>query len=100
MAIGAADQIVVAGSSQFGTTDHDFAVARLNANGTLDTSFNGDGRATVRFDQGGGLNDRATGVAIDGSGRVVLGGLAQYGNTDYDFALARLQGGPADIPPP
>jgi uncharacterized delta-60 repeat protein/uncharacterized repeat protein (TIGR01451 family) len=80
-------RIVVAGSSLFGG-DTDFAVARYLPNGTLDTSFNGNGFRTIDV-AGNGHNDAATGVAIDSQGRIVLGGWAFNGTND-DFAAVRL----------
>jgi uncharacterized delta-60 repeat protein len=43
------------------SSDVDFAVVRYNANGTLDTTFDGDGIATAGF----GGEDSASAVAID-----------------------------------
>ena len=60
-------KIVVAGDDYQGlliNDDDDFAVARLNTNGSLDSSFDGDGKATVDF----GDEEVAYGVAIDYSG--------------------------------
>jgi uncharacterized delta-60 repeat protein len=66
-----------------GLTSGDFGVARYNPNGSLDTSFSGDGRQTTDF---GGL-DGATGVALQGDGKIVVVGGA--GGRFGDFALAR-----------
>jgi uncharacterized delta-60 repeat protein len=82
-------RIVVAGSAQYGATDYDFAVARLNVNGSLDASFSGDGMQTVYFDLGTTDEDRAFSMAIDRFGRVVLAGLAKT-DAGYRPALARL----------
>src|SRR5262249_14601163 len=41
------DKIIAAG-----TTDGDFAVARLNTNGSLDATFSGDGEQTINFQYG------------------------------------------------
>jgi uncharacterized delta-60 repeat protein len=54
-------KIVVVGSADVGGNEN-FAVARLNPNGTLDTSFSGDGLYTHDFNAGGGA-DRDTGNA-------------------------------------
>ena len=48
----------------------DFALARYNPNGSLDTSFSGDGKQTTDF--GGG--DGANGVALQGDGKIVAVG--------------------------
>ena len=45
----------------------DFALARYNPNGSLDTSFSGDGKQTTDF---GGF-DQAKAVAIQGDGKIV-----------------------------
>jgi len=53
----------------------DFAAARYNANGTLDTSFGSGGLATVDFK---GSSDRATAVAVQPGtgGKILLAGTA------------------------
>ena len=82
-------RIVVAGSSS-DATGSDMAVARYNSDGTVDTSFDGDGLALVDF--GGESSARA--VAMQPDGKVVLaGGVSQPvggGCCVSDFALARL----------
>jgi uncharacterized delta-60 repeat protein len=70
-----------------GTGDDDFALARYNPDGSLDTSFSGDGKQTTDFLFGGG--DAAGDVAIQANGRIVAVGNAGGGATGYDFALAR-----------
>jgi len=59
----------------------DFALIRYNTDGSLDTTFDGDGR--VRTDFGG--NDTGQGVAIQGDGKIVAAGFAGFGAV----ALAR-----------
>ena len=78
-------KIVVAGYASNGTDD-DFAVARYSSDGSLDTSFSGDGMATLDFGTG---NDHANAVVVQDNGRIVLGGYAA-GGSNYDFALARF----------
>jgi uncharacterized delta-60 repeat protein len=74
-----------------GDANGDMGVARLLANGSLDTSFDGDGKQTVAFDRGGGFHDVAYALAIDPLGRIVLVGSAERNNNhDYDMAVARL----------
>ncbi len=75
VAIQTDGKIVVAGSS-----GGNFALARYTAGGGLDPSFSGDGLQTTDF----GSADGATAVAIQGDGRIVVGGISG-GN----FALAR-----------
>ena len=65
----------------------DFALARYNPNGSLDTSFSGDGKQTTDF--GFGADDGATAVALQGDGKIVAVGRAGGRATGNDFALAR-----------
>jgi uncharacterized delta-60 repeat protein len=87
-----AGRIVVAGVAEFNSAgDTDFAVARLTENGSLDVSFRNTGKRTIAFDLGGTNRDEATGVAIDGAGRIVLGGFSSLSlDGDHDFTVARL----------
>jgi uncharacterized delta-60 repeat protein len=78
-------RIVVAGTTDVGGSV-DFALARYNANGSLDTSFGTGG--TVRTDFFGG-NDFATGVVLQDSGKIVVAGYATDAFGMTDFALAR-----------
>ena len=86
-------KIVVGGYAQRDATGNfDFAVVRLNTDGTLDTSFSSDGKALVAFDLGGGGDDRATGIAIQSDGKIILTGSTQMRAAgDNDFAIARLR---------
>lgn len=55
--------------------DTDFGLVRLNSNGSLDTTFDGDGRVNTHYPSGiGWTNDTCTSLAIDSSGRIVAGG--------------------------
>jgi uncharacterized delta-60 repeat protein len=65
-----------------GAAGGEFALARYRADGSLDASFSGDGKQTTDF---GGLDDGATGIAIQSDGKIVAVGKASIG----DFALAR-----------
>ncbi len=77
-------KIVVAGSAYNGS-DHDLAMARYNPDGTLDNSFDADGKMTTDFGTG---NDTGRSVAIRPGGKIVVAGYA-YNGSDNDFALAR-----------
>jgi serralysin len=57
-----------------------FALARYTANGTLDSTFGGDGKVTTQFDQAAG----AEALAIDADGRILVAGTA-----NGSFALGR-----------
>jgi uncharacterized delta-60 repeat protein len=80
-------RVVAAGSATNDAgTAQEFALARYNAIGRLDTSFNGSGKVTNRFDPGG---DTAYAVALQGDGRIVAAGSAGVGGGKTDFVLAR-----------
>lgn len=90
MAIQADGKIVVVGST---LTDSftDFAIARFNPDGSLDTTFGG-GDGIFTFDFAGG-NDDAHAVAIQADGKIVVAGnarnAAEFGG-DFDFGILRL----------
>jgi uncharacterized delta-60 repeat protein len=84
LALQANGKIVVAGEG--GTGQGDFALARYNPNGTLDTSFAGDGKQTTDFVGG---HDGAHSVALQADGKIVAAGQASFGLLGTDFALAR-----------
>jgi uncharacterized delta-60 repeat protein len=77
-------KIVVAGYSN-AVGDYDFALARYNTDGTLDTSFGTNGIVTTDI---GGLADGAYALAIQSDGKIVAGGWSNNGS-DSDFALVR-----------
>ncbi len=74
VAIQSDGKIVVAGWS-YSSTDCDFAVVRYNVDGSLDTTFSGDGMVTTAIGSG---DDRATGVAIQSDGKIVVAGQYWY----------------------
>jgi uncharacterized delta-60 repeat protein len=59
-----------------------FALARYATSGTLDTTFSSDGKVVTNFTVG---DDQASGVAIQGDGKIVAAGSARADR----FALAR-----------
>jgi uncharacterized delta-60 repeat protein len=89
VAIAPDGKIVVVGSVDFGGSGgSDFAVARLNPDLTLDTTFAGDGTATVKIGPDGSECARA--VTFDGPNHLVLAGYANGGGRP-NFALAELE---------
>ncbi|MCX7211794.1 MAG: Ig-like domain-containing protein [Burkholderiales bacterium] len=79
-------KILVAGQS-FNGSDYDFSLARLNADGSLDTSFDGDGKLIVPV----GSNGRNFGnsVTVQPDGKIIVAGSSSNGIND-DFSLIRL----------
>ncbi len=82
--IASGGKIVVAGSSNNGTNE-DFALTRYNADGTLDTLFNGTGKVTTAVGTG---DDLAFGLAIQSDGKIVAAGYS-FNGLNNDFALTR-----------
>jgi uncharacterized delta-60 repeat protein len=83
VAIQSDGKIVAAGFSNNGS-NNDFALVRYNTNGTLDTTFDSDGKVTTAIGSG---NDVAYSVAIQSDGKIVAAGFGTVSN--QDFALVR-----------
>ncbi|WP_168219024.1 tandem-95 repeat protein [Limnoglobus roseus] len=86
-------KVVVAGTVQSPNIAGrgDFAAARLNADGTLDATFAGDGTATLNLGTSvASRDDGALGLAVQPDGKVVLGGYTWPGVGGSDQAIARL----------
>jgi uncharacterized delta-60 repeat protein len=81
MIIQSDGKIVVAGS-QFGEFYSDCAITRFNSNGTLDTSFDTDGKRSFALAE---YDDYITSIAQLPNGKLLLGGVS---NTE--FALVQL----------
>lgn len=77
-------KILVAGRS--GNTGENFAMARLNMNGTLDTSFGIGGKVQTTFF---GEQSNANSIVIQPDGKIILGGWTNNVPFGYDFALIR-----------
>ncbi|MBK6725360.1 MAG: VCBS repeat-containing protein [Acidobacteria bacterium] len=74
-------KIIVVGGSSNGSNS-DFYIIRYNSDGSLDTSYDGDGKSTVGFPPSG--EDNPFGVAIQPDGRIVAAG-----SSGTQFALIR-----------
>jgi uncharacterized delta-60 repeat protein len=91
-------KIVVSGYGATSAVEHSIVAARFNANGSLDTSFDGDGIVTTNIGIGPGsipiipnftFSEAGQGAAIQTDGRIVVAG---YGPTAFggtDIALVR-----------
>lgn len=78
-------KIVVAGTTFIGGQG-DFAVARLNQDGTLDPTFDGDGRVTT--DSGGNQPDATLAVTLQPDGKIIVVGSSDAGGVRR-FAVIR-----------
>ena len=85
-------KIVVGGRSTFAGTGTDMVVARLLPNGSLDATFDGDGKVAVNFVdfQGFAQSDYMNDLELTSDGKIVIAGGAPGQNTLYKTAVARL----------
>ncbi len=86
IAIQSDGKIVLVGYSYDGS-DKDFAVARYNSDGSLDASFDSDGKVTTDI-YGTGHEDVAKSVVIQPDGKIVVAGW-HYTGSEYDLAVVR-----------
>ena len=77
-------KILVAGEARVGGVYY-FGLVRLDADGSLDTSFDGDGKVTTSIGSG---DDKALDMAVQSDGRIVLVGTSHNGS-NTDFAVVR-----------
>ena len=96
-------KILLAGFGNYnrGSQTHDFSALRLNANGTLDSSFGINGRASIGLEDSsvvGPTDDVLSAMSIQADGKIVLAGTISFyivstanNVTNYtDFGVARL----------
>ena len=65
-------KVVLAGTDDLSSDRAQFALVRLNPDGSLDQSFGNGGKRTIGF--GKNRDDEASSVAVDGDGRIVVAG--------------------------
>jgi uncharacterized delta-60 repeat protein len=87
VAVDPEDRIVAAGRGHTGV-DFDFALARYQPNGELDSTFGAGGRVTTDF----GDSDGARSVAIDPRGRIVAVGRSDLHRDGFALARYRADG--------
>ncbi|HEX8246847.1 MAG TPA: BACON domain-containing carbohydrate-binding protein, partial [Pyrinomonadaceae bacterium] len=85
VAIQADGKIVAAGETD-AATNSDFALVRYNADGALDTGFDGDGKVSTPI---GGGNEFAEALVIQPGGKIIAAGHSFNAGGNADFALAR-----------
>ena len=74
-----------------GSINGTFGVARLNWNGTLNSSFGSNGNGTVTTSWCGSGNDSVHALAVDGNGNIFAAGRAQWGasTSTINFGVAK-----------
>ncbi|HEY9692375.1 MAG TPA: DUF4347 domain-containing protein [Oculatellaceae cyanobacterium] len=89
LAIDGSGRIVVA-TNTYNNTNDNIIVVRYNSDGNLDTSFDSDG--ITNNDLGNNSYDRATSLALQSDGNIVVVG-SIYQNLNEDIAIVRYLGG-------
>ena len=82
-------KIVAGGMAQNVPTGTDFALARYNSDGSLDTTFGTGGKVTTDF---GSIAEQSTGIAFltdQGQLKIVAVGAVAGGATNHNFGVAR-----------
>jgi uncharacterized delta-60 repeat protein len=78
-------KIVAAGNFTSSSGEGELALARYNANGSLDTSFGSAVTVTTAL----GRDNSVQAIAIQSDGKVLAAGWVRQQNNNYDFALTR-----------
>ena len=89
LALDANGKIVVAGVSEDSTGHLEMTIWRYNSDGSLDTTFGGDGNVSHIGAAGGTGSDYGYGVAIDANGKIVVTGSSKNGSGYTDLAIWR-----------
>jgi uncharacterized delta-60 repeat protein len=84
MAVQSDGKILVVGDSYSGSSTTDFAIARYTVDGTLDTTFSGDGLVTTDF---GDTGETGYGVTLQNDGKILVAGYLMLSR--YFFATVR-----------
>ena len=80
-------KILIGGSAREATgTITDFAIIRLNADGTLDPTFDGDGKITTKF---AATTSAVIGIDVQDDGKIVAAGDSSLGGGSENIAVAR-----------
>lgn len=88
LAIQSDGRIVIGGYMENAAGNYDFAVYRLNTNGTLDSSFSGDGRVNFAF--GTNRQDFGENLRLQGNKIVIVGETCDENYAHCNFGVARL----------
>ncbi|GAB5404685.1 MAG: hypothetical protein Aurels2KO_29160 [Aureliella sp.] len=78
------DGKILVGGTHESASGTEYAVARYNSNGSLDTSFSGDGMQTINT----GNSDIVYGMTVQPDGKILLAG--QSTGDSLDFTIARI----------
>jgi uncharacterized delta-60 repeat protein len=79
-------KIVVAGYSRINGVKDDFALLRLNTNGTIDSAFGSYGKITTSLNI---YEDRVYSVVVQLDGKILAGGYSATNDSTYHFTITR-----------
>lgn len=85
LAVQTDGKVVMAGMWQAPSMGFDFALARYNTDGSLDSTFGTGGKVTTDI----GVFDEAYAVTIQPDGKIVAGGYTNTAPSGIDFAVVR-----------
>ena len=80
-------KVVVAGTSDYHGTGSKYAIARYDTNGSLDTSFSGDGKKELDL-CGSNNRNQVHDIALQSDGKIIVAGYCL--SSTQDFALVRF----------
>ncbi len=90
IALQADGKIVMGGYTLLNGTAYRFAAARLNADGSPDTTFGDNGSMYLTTIATDSYDDICKSIALQADGKIVMGGYTLLNGTAYRFAAARL----------
>lgn len=90
MALQTDGKVLLVGSAEWGGGDADFAIARLDSGGALDSSFGAGGKLSIPFDLNTSYPDFARSVAVAEDGTIYVAGNAGTGFLTSQAALAKV----------
>ncbi len=85
VAVQSDGKIILGGTAQITGSDYDFALLRLNVNGTVDTTFGTQGRVITRINSG---RDEIRHLDLQSDGKIVASGYSANGSLN-DITLVR-----------
>ena len=77
-------KVIITGTARQQKGSESITVQRLNANGSLDTTFNRTGSLTI------GSNDYSTSLALQPDGKILVGGSTMDSKGNHELLVARL----------
>lgn len=93
IALDDSNRVLVAGIDT-STAHYNLGVGRILATGYYDTSFNGNGRTVINFDESGNtFYSSGVAILVQHDGRVIVGGQVYPSTFPVQFSLVRLLAG-------